>query len=409
MGTLILNGRAKILRSEYSAYRKEIIEFFAKKVLPFSTRVLDPMAGTAPLIPFLECANIKAVFNDINPLHYYINRAKCCDVAKLIMSTWDKDCNIVLKELKTILKGLNNNIYVISDKWIPDGILEDLLKAWKKTDSYETNFSFFLKAIILKCIEPYSSFSKTEKNTTWLKPGGMTTAVSIEATFREAVGRYISYYKFFYSDVQKNYTTSIEFRCGDARTIDIDNEFDTIFTSPAYANRYDLTRLFAPSIYFLSRATNCPEIESLKVSQLATNIVKDYLSHNDDLKYIKRVSPKTYRFLMAVRKKGKLKEKEYYLRYFTKYYKNLFGILNSTIQKLSSSGKFYIAVQNNIHRGELNAMDIFIEDFFKSQNYRTTKVFHMMRKHQGKRNISAEHPLVLKKHPESILMVQNDN
>ena len=72
---------------------------------------------------------------------------------------------------------------------------------------------------------------------------------------------------------------------------------------------------------------------------------------------------------------------------------------------LKNGGIMYIVIQNNIHRAELNAMDEFIEEYFQRQKIEVKVELSVPHSHQGRRNISANYPLVIKKHLETILKV----
>jgi hypothetical protein len=73
---------------------------------------------------------------------------------------------------------------------------------------------------------------------------------------------------------------------------------------------------------------------------------------------------------------------------------------------LAPGGSFYVVTQNNIHRGELNDLNGFVFEYFLTQGLDVTRVFHKVRPHQGRRNISADHPLVLKKQEEVMIRAQ---
>ena len=64
----------KILSSEYGAFREEIQDVF-KRLLVKPSVILDPMSGTAPLIAFIETKGHTAYFNDILPVHFFVNKA----------------------------------------------------------------------------------------------------------------------------------------------------------------------------------------------------------------------------------------------------------------------------------------------------------------------------------------------
>jgi len=399
--------KIRILPREYSTFRDKIIDYFVANVFPSSRVVLDPMAGTSPLIPYVTELNLISYFNDLIPVHFYINRAKTYNVFKYITKLLDKDDEFFNKELYSCLKKLSNKKLIISDKWIPDEILEGLLYAWGTTDKYDKLVAIFFKAIILLCVRSFSSISRSEKNGTWYKPGGMTTNESLDSIIEVNISKYLNYYQHFYSRLKGKQMGQCKFFAEDASSLKLREKVDTIVTSPPYPNRYDCTVTYGPELYFLVHAEASPNLMDLKSTMLASNVVKDYETFKKDLAILSRIAPKTYAFLIEIEKKGLKKEKNYYLRYFVKYYSQLYHIFDKMLKLITKDGSIFIVIQNNIHRGELNAIDDFLEDYFLNKGLEVTREFNQSTVHQGKRNISAEHPLVLKKHIETILKIQN--
>lgn len=389
--------RVKILNKEYAAFRNTIVEYFVKKVLPKSKVVLDPMAGTAPLIPYIEYYGLKAFFNDILPLHYYLNRAKTYRVYNSVKSNMEKKSTFLESESKKCLARLKNKNLVMSENWIHDDVLDALLYAWEKTNTYEKNLKIIFQAIIILCVRPFSCISPSSKNTTWNKCGGITTEKNIGEIIKENIDKFLTFYKNYYEGL-KIKGGDITFSTQDASELTLTSKVDTILTSPPYANRYDYTRMYVPELFFLSKIKSSKKYDIAKVSKmiLGTNEVVDYQNPEDDLQYFSEKAPRTKAFLYEVASKGKKGEKNYYLRYFTKYYINLYNMLGHLIKFLRKGGSLYLVVQNNIHRGELNQMDQFIIDYFQRKELRAEPIFQELRIHQGRRNISADHPLVLK-------------
>jgi hypothetical protein len=101
--------RIKILRKEYASFRPEVVDFFVKKVLPRSRVVLDPMAGTSPLIPYIEYSGISAHFNDILPIHLFVNRAKTYTTYYKIRKLEENNPGSLEKELCYCMLRLKNH------------------------------------------------------------------------------------------------------------------------------------------------------------------------------------------------------------------------------------------------------------------------------------------------------------
>jgi len=400
----------KLLHREYAVFRATILEYFVKHVLPHTKNILDPMAGTASLIPYIERSGVTAQFNDLLPIHLYINQAKTYETYATLRINERKNRDYIERQLVDCLSGLKRRRLVISEKWIHDDVVESLIAAWKRTEKHEEILGRFLRAGILLCVRSFSSITISAHNSTWCRPGGMSSEKGYREVIAESIQRFLSYYSAFYPDVSKSRKSRCTFSNLDASNLKLRKKVDTIFTSPAYANRYDYTRMYAPELYFLSKVDSNEDSSSTRTSILASNVVEDYETLEDDLLYISKVSPKTTTFLSEVKEKGRKKkrkkEKDYYLRFFAKYYANLFRILDNLATLFSSNGAMYIVVQDNVHRGTLNDMVGFTEDFLNNTGFETARVLEELVTHQGRRNISADDPLVLKKHKETIIEVR---
>jgi len=162
--------KPKILSSEYGAFRGQIQELFERKLGKKQQKViLDPMAGTAPLIPFIETNGHTAYFNDILPLHFFINKAK---TYRAFQQYQRRGYDWYFQQLLSCMAPLKNEVLRISGEWIDDKTLHGLIQAWHAAEQYDENSAILLKATILLCVRPYSSITKS-KNPTWLKYGGI--------------------------------------------------------------------------------------------------------------------------------------------------------------------------------------------------------------------------------------------
>ncbi|GAI94290.1 unnamed protein product, partial [marine sediment metagenome] len=266
----------KFSHREYTTFRPNICKYFIDSVLPNSKNILDPMAGTAPLIPYVECQHLTAFFYDILPVYYYINRAKTYKVFKKV---YGKQLILIEKELIKKLKSINNKKLLISEKWIPDDILEDLLNVWKLSDNYEKQINIFVKAIIIMSIHPLGCAIVSPNNATWHEQGGMTSEKDIDQIIHENMNKYKSYYEAYYSKLARGGNTNFN-TCNSQEIQDVNN-IDTIITSPPYANHYDYVIMYAPELYFLSKVDKNINIKNLRTEILASNKVLDFQGSNN--------------------------------------------------------------------------------------------------------------------------------
>ena len=400
-------SRPKFFQYEYASFRNDIVNYFVSNVLPSSKIILDPMAGTAPLIPFCEQYGLIGIFNDILPQHFYINRAKTFKVYKSVNKLMSKENSHFYPELYRIFRPFNKFNMVFSDTWIKDEILAQYIDIWNTTGNYSENLRTFLRAIIILSVRYFSGFT-TSSNRTWLKEGGMTSDIDIREILDNIVDRFLSYYKFYYYQQTISLGGNLEFSMQPVSDLSIEYEVDTIITSPPFPNRYDIIRAYAPELYFLSQVIEGYNVAELKDKIIGTNVVKGYDVQKNDMNYLKKVSRKTWEFVLEIEEMGKQKKKKnlenlYYFRYFVKFYTNLFDVLGRLTDILRKNGSFYLVVQNNIHRGLLNDMNSFIVDYFVGKGLSVDEEYSQPRPHQGRRNISEEYPLVLKKQRETII------
>ena len=395
------NGRPRILPVEYATFRPDILDYFYKDVLPGMKAIFDPMCGTAPLIPYSEKHGLIAYFNDVLPVHYYINQTKTYSMYAALRKKEKHDKNYLSKELYHCMKSLKGKKLLISDKWIHGDILEGLKKSWSAADEHELPLKSLIKALILLCVRPYSSITLSEKNRTWFKMGGISTEKTLLTIIREKIELLSLFYQVHYQETHLKSKGWCHFSMEDATLLDLPNHVDGIITSPPYCNRLDNERIYAPELYFLKSVGYSNSANGI----LGTNMVQDYVSLREDLNFINRVAPKTREFLQKVANK-KEEDKAYYLKYFARYYAKLYRILENCSTLIRKGTKMFIVVQNNIHRGELNEMDEFVKDFFSIRGFRVDASFRELRIHQGRRNISEHHPVVIKKHYETVLKVK---
>ncbi len=396
----------RVLHKEYASFRTDVIDYFVNDVLPKAEDLLDPMAGTASLLPYADRLGISAYFNDLIPVHSYINAAKQSRVYFALIRKFGKQPEKVSKELQNILKGLRGDTLVISDSWIDEAVLDRLEEAWNKIKKRRGSLRVFFLATVLLSVRYFASVTNSMKNKTWYRAGGMSSEKSLAEISDMVVKRFFNYYNMFYSDEKEVKGGAMSFSTGDCYRTFGENKFNLIVTSPSFPNRYDYVVMYAPEIYFLSRVEGCDTVEEFRGRALGTNRVVDYELNERDDDFLRSHAPSTFSFICDVRAKQRHGENNYYPRYFQKYYINLFQCIDAWINKLRSDGSMYLVLQNNIHRGELNELDRFTQEFCANWGCKVEVVFRELRTHQGRRNISGEHPLVVKKHNETILKIQ---
>ncbi len=391
--------RIRFFASEYASYRDWIITFFIDQVLKRNIRIFDPMAGHCLLLPFIQKTAAIAYFNDIMPYHYYVNKAKTYAVFAALERAEKKKHNYILNEALHCLSRLRNKKFIVSEAWINDEILENLLTAWNRVNDYNGPIRDLLRAIIILCVRPLSTYTPCRRNGTWLKIGGVSTGESLSQIVKNNIEKFQRYFDMHYSGYDKSDMGKCYFSQEDSTVVSLNTKVDVVFTSPPYCNRFDPTKTYAPELFFLKRING----QSVDELVFGTPRVKGYIELEADLEYIKLVSPETRKFIGCVQSTQKKKETDYYPKCFTKYYAKLFRTFENIMNLVKKQGRIYVNVQNNIHRGNLNDIGAFIIDFFNNHNWNAQVSVRLLHGHQGTRNISEDYPVVVKKHWEQII------
>jgi len=391
-------NNTKILSSEYSAFRKEILEYFENNLRKREPLViLDPMAGTAPLIPLIESGGHKAYFNDILPLHFFINQAKTYQVFQYYKQL---GYNWFLEQLLNYMNILNGKRLLISEKWIEDSVLDALVNAWHAVEECDETAKRFMRAVILLCVRPLASITKS-KNPTWPKFGGISSNKNLPDIIEESLSRFDNYYK-------KHYQSSFEERNGEciffnnnASEMTLPEKVELIITSPPYCNRLDIMRNYGPENYFLSALEYKVQTRDI----IGTIKVEDYESLDFDYDYLTSHSEKAYKLLSEMKKSKKRAEQTYYLKYYTRYFVTLFHTMEKVLNHLSVSGKMYFVTQDNTHRGELIEIDVVLGELLRHNGWESKIIEQWERHHMGLQTVSRDRAFVRPKQFEKLIVM----
>jgi hypothetical protein len=388
----------RILSSEYGAFRSQILEFFEGTLLRKPSVILDPMAGTAPLIPFIEMNRHTAYLNDILPVHYWINKAK---TYKAFRDYQQRGYDWYFQESLDCMSSLEGKEVYRSDKWIDDSILHDLVQAWHAAELHDRNSATLLKAVILLCVRPLSSITRS-KNVTWLRYGGVSSGKNLREIIRDSLTRFDIYYRHHYSlstDAGRKGKCIITKR--NAADLSLPQKVDLILTSPPYCNRLDPMVQYGPENYFLAALGQTIPEERL----VSTTKVKEYDQLALDFESLTANSKNARRLLTKIRKSPEADDRGYYLKYYTRYFAKLLHVVDKALSSLSKTGKMYIVTQDNTHRGELIEIDKVLSDLLKTNKWSTRVIKRWERHHQGLQNVSRNHAFVRPKQWEKLMVV----
>lgn len=387
----------KILSSEYAAFRSEIQEYFEGTLLKKPSVILDPMAGTAPLIPFIETNGHTAYLNDILPIHSFINEAK---TYQAFQHYQQHGYDWYFQQLRYCMAPLEGKVFCISDKWIDDSILRGLIQAWHSTEQYDENSVTILKATILLCVRPLSSTTKS-KNPTWLKFGGVSSGKNLQEIIREKLTRFDEYYRHYYASSHIKKKGQCIIINQNATKLRLPQKVDLILTSPPYCNRLDPIVQYGPENYFLCTLGYTIPEEGL----VSTTKVRDYETLALDFEYLTSKSKYARCLLTKVKESPISDDPGYYLKYYVRYFSTLIKVIDKVLSNLSATGKMYIVTQDNTHRGELIEIDRVIRELLGASGWQSRVIRKWERHHQGLRNVSRNHAFVRPKQLEKLMVL----
>lgn len=390
-------NNAKLLNSEYATFRSEILDYFKGKLINKRPLIiLDPMAGTAPLIPLVESQGHKAYFNDILPLHFFINQAKTYKAFKYYKKL---GYNWFYKKLLNYMNPLSDKRLCISEKWIEDSVLDGLNKAWYAVEECEEMARTIMRAVILLCVRPLSSITKS-KNPTWLKFGGISSGKGLPDIIEESLSRLDNYYKHYQLSLAEKGGECI-FSNENASEINLKEKVDLIITSPPYCNRLDIIKSYGPENYFLSSIGYKVETRDI----IGTIKVKEYETLELDYDYLIKNSKCAHSLLSKIKKSKKRDEQTYYLKYYTRYFATLFHTMEKVLNHLSVSGKMYFVTQDNTHRGELIEIDVILVELLRHNGWESKIIEQWERHHMGLQTVSRDRAFVRPKQFEKLVVV----
>jgi hypothetical protein len=369
----------KTLSSEYSAFRDQIQKSFKRKLRKEPKVIYDPMAGTAPLIPFIETNGHVAYLNDILPMHFFINKAKTYQVFQQYKQygfDW------YFQQLLSCMTPLEGKVLCISDKWIDDSILRGLIQAWHAAEQYDEDSATLLKAAILLCVRPFSSITKSN-NPTWFKYGGISSGKDLREIVRDSLTRFDKYYHYHYKSSHINERGKCIITDEDATQLQLPQKVDFIMTSPPYCNRIDPVVQYGPENYFLSALGYTISEECL----ISITKVKDYNKLEQDFEYLTTKSKYACKLLTKIWKSKKADDPSYYLKYYTRYFAKLFQVIDNVLNNLSATGKMYVVTQDNTHRGERIQIDRILRELLRASGWRSEVIHWWPRHHQGLRHV----------------------
>lgn len=398
----------RLLPVEYARFRPHVLGFLERVIPARPSVILDPMAGTAPLLPFVQTHGHTGYFADLLPVHYYANRLRSYDSCRLYRQLGrEKIIDMVLRSsgrLRSVAERQR-----ISADWFDRETLSALVSTWRNLEQHIEPIRGMLQACVLFSARDLSTYSKT-KNGTWPRPGGIAPATPLRTVLERALFRPENrpvdglepYYGVTYGNLQPGPLGKVRVVQADAARLRIPRPVDLIITSPAYCNRLDYQRMYGPELSFLAAVGSA--FDSAAV--LGTNIVRDYTRFESDFGYATTRSRSVARFLSTVEERQRSSERSsnYYVRCFTRYFARLFTTFEHLLENLAPNGRLVVVTQDNSHRGELIRIDAALRDLLRRNGFRIDLARQWSVHHLGKRNVSRHYPAITHLQTERVLV-----
>ncbi len=387
----------KLLGSEYASFRDDIKKRFKELLKKQRVVMLDPMAGTAPLIPLIESQGHRAYLNDILPLHFFVNQAKTYRMSRHYL---DRGHRWFCEKLLDCMSNLQGKRLCISEKWIEDSVLNGLVEAWRLAQKCDELDRILLRAVILLCVRPLSSVTKTN-NPTWPKFGGISSNRKLSDIIEDSLKRLEDYYERNYASCCMEVKGECIFLSYSMSELRIPETVDLIITSPPYCNRFDLTTNYGPENYFMSVVGHAVQESNV----IGTTKVKDYETFERDCSFLTSESRSARKLFGEMKNSKERDEKTYYLKYYTRYFATLFNSVDRVLGYLSSSGRMFFVTQDNTHRGMLIEIDKILRELLAGAGWKSRVVKKWERQHMGLQNISRGSAFVRPRQVEKLVVV----
>lgn len=390
----------RLLDGEYATYREEVRAELLSRIPAGARVVVDPMAGTASLMPPLQLRGHEVHMLDISPVHYYVNSVRTAEACRYFHSRGENamvDAAIgCLGDLTVVLRRL-----AVADGWFDAPTLGALQTAWELTPDLGPRMGAFVRALIVMLARDVSCHQGST-NPTWVKPGGLRRAQVIDQLVKNTVDRLSGYYQAAYDGQPPTGHGPAEVAIEDALNFRLPRKADVIVTSPPYCNRLEHSQMWGPELALLSALGE----ESSPIEYVGATRVRGYDAWQEHKATVSDASPVLARFLDHVYQEEPKRDSHYYSKYFTQYFHMLFRFCQHAPTQLKQRGRFLMVVQDNAHRGERIHLADIVSEFLAVAGLAGETARNWDRHHLGLKTTSRRHSGVYPKHPETVLVAK---
>lgn len=333
----------------YAAYSKNILRMFFEEInraKPGSI-FFDPMCGTGTLLVEGKRKGVAIEGFDINQIQIIQCRAKLINLRADDFDKYYKEAESL--ECEEIC-GL-----IVSGDWYHESVARSLIDFRKGLIKHAINLSpdhcHLAEAAFALTLRRNSCYG-VSSNPTWLKRGGTLTGTQTKKEFLGAI-RFIKEWhaKNYFN---KNQCMDVPVKIRSVLDEPQEGGYDICLTSPPYCNRLDYKRMFGPEHFFYSRYVDNEEDPKF----MGDNVVRGYVVDKEAHSLLE------LNLLDQIRSRQADKNKDYYYKYYSKYFNELKAALNNIGLQINKNGYMLINVQNSTYKGvEICIDDIIINHF----------------------------------------------
>ena len=359
-----LHRQNKTIYHYYAGYSDEFVEDIIKSYFSLSTKdtILDLWNGSGTTTKVAYKNNIKAYGFDINPVMKYIAEAKLVsqndetllrEVLRLSLSQFD---NRVTKNNNPVdLLGLwlnNKSIRII--RYFEMNVNESC-----KLLSVSMPVISFFKVLQFRLIRFFLQKFMTS-NPTWIKHNikdvdkinikKTDVKKNIYSIFEDMVASLSDS-----DEINETHQLPIILTASSYQIPLANNSIDAIITSPPYCTRIDYVISTLPELAILGFSKD--SIQCLRNSMIGSTTIAF-----DNTFALEIPSSTAIKFLDSVKGHDSKASNSYYLKYYKKYFLQMYMSLNELERVIKPNGSCCIVIQNSFFKDILLSLNIIIEE-----------------------------------------------
>ena len=360
-----LHRQNKTIYHYYAGYSDEFVEDIIKSYFSLSTKdtILDLWNGSGTTTKVAYKNNIKAYGFDINPVMKYIAEAKLVS---------QNDETLLREVLRLSLSQFDNRVTKNNNNPV------DLLGLWLNNKSiriiryFEMNVNESCK--LLSVSMPVISFFKVlqfrlirfflqkfmTSNPTWIKHN-IKDVDKINIKKTDVKKNIYSIFEDMVTslsdsdEINETHQLPIILTASSYQIPLANNSIDAIITSPPYCTRIDYVISTLPELAILGFSKD--SIQCLRNSMIGSTTIAF-----DNTFALEIPSSTAIKFLDSVKGHDSKASNSYYLKYYKKYFLQMYMSLNELERVIKPNGSCCIVIQNSFFKDILLSLNIIIEE-----------------------------------------------